>query len=173
MTGGAAYALSRKYTEETCNALGFVKGANCTIKNIVHQDGINTVTFEWTGTDGEKATRDMIVYDGTPIYVWESGNTYHYGDIAIYSAQFYRCIRENSDTQFDETKWNGIGAADGNYDIVQNSGLLPARFTAADRKLYYSIADGFFWLWDGLQWVSQEPKGLTSAQMNTLKSLLN
>ena len=150
-----SYILSRKYTDNSIVGLGAIKGANCTVKDIVHQDGINTVTFEWVGTDGTTKTRDMIVYDGTPIYVWESGNTYHYGDLAIYESQFYRCIVENSDITFDDTKWNEIGSPDGNYDLVQSRVLLPARFTAADRKLYFVIDECIFYLWDGTQWVAQ------------------
>ena len=65
-----SYILSRKYCDNAIVGLGAIRGANCTIDNIVHQDGINTVTFKWTGTDGTTKTRDMIVYDGTPIYVW-------------------------------------------------------------------------------------------------------
>lgn len=149
-----SYILSRKYTDMSIVGLGSIKGANCTIKDIVHQDGVNTVTFEWTGTDGTTKTREMSVYDGTPIYVWESGNTYHYGDLAIYESQFYRCIVENSDVTFDDTKWNEIGSPDGNYDIVQSKTLLPARFTAADRKLYFVIDECIFYLWDGYQWIA-------------------
>jgi hypothetical protein len=148
-----SYILSRKYTDNAIVGLGSIRGANCTIKDIVHQDGINTVTFEWEGTDGTTKTRDMVVYDGTPIYVWESGNTYHYGDLAIYESQFYRCIVENNDATFDSTKWNEIGSPDGNYDIVQSVNLLPARFTAADRKLYYVIDENCFYLWNGTAWV--------------------
>lgn len=150
-----SYILSRKYCDNAIVGLGSIRGANCTISNIIHQDGINTVTFKWTGTDGTEKTRDMIVYDGTPIYVWESGNTYHYGDLVIYESQFYRCITENHDTTFDDTKWNEIGSPDGNYDLVQSRALLPARFTAADRKLYFVIDECIFYLWDGTQWVAQ------------------
>ena len=150
-----SYILSKRYCDNAIVGLGTIRGANCTIDNIVHQDGINTVTFKWTGTDGTIKTRDMIVYDGTPIYVWESGNTYHYGDLAIYESQFYRCIVENSDITFDNTKWNEIGSPDGNYDLVQSKVLLPARFTAADRKLYFVIDECIFYLWDGTQWVAQ------------------
>lgn len=148
-----SYILSKRYCDNAIVGLGAIRGANCTIDNIVHQDGINTVTFKWTGTDGTTKTRDMVVYDGTPIYVWESGNTYHYGDLAIYESQFYRCIVENNDVTFDSTKWNEIGSPDGNYDIVQSVNLLPARFTAADRKLYYVIDENCFYLWNGTAWV--------------------
>lgn len=148
-----SYILSKRYCDNAIVGLGAIKGASAQIKDIVHQDGINTVTFEWEGTDGTKKTRDMVVYDGTPIYVWESGNTYHYGDLAIYESQFYRCIVENNDVTFDSTKWNEIGSPDGNYDIVQSVNLLPARFTAADRKLYYVIDENCFYLWNGTAWV--------------------
>lgn len=148
-----SYILSRQFTKQSLIGMGALKGSPCQVKNVVHQDGINTVTFEWEGTDGTTKTRDMVVYDGTPIYVWESGNTYHYGDLAIYESQFYRCIVENNDATFDSTKWNEIGSPDGNYDIVQSVNLLPARFTAADRKLYYVIDENCFYLWNGTAWV--------------------
>ncbi len=166
-------AAAKKFTRDTADAMGAVRGAPCTIKSSIHKDGQNIITFEWTGTSGAKQETTITVEDGTPIYVWTSGNTYHYGDLVIYSAQFYRCIVENSDTEFTETKWNAIGTADGNYSIVENSSLLPARFTAADRKMYYSIEDGEFWLWNGEEWALQQPESLTTAQKNALKALLD
>jgi hypothetical protein len=151
-----SYVLSRKYTDETAIEFGALKGAPCTIKSIVHQDGQNIVTFEWKNSDGETRSSEMRVLDGTPIYVWESGDHYNYGDLVIYSAMFYRCVVENSDVTFDSTKWAEIGGADSQYDIVENSSQLPPRFTAADRRMYYSIADRAFWLWNGEAWVLQE-----------------
>lgn len=163
-----SYALSKRYTDDTVIGLGYLKGASCTIKSIVHQDGINTVTFEWTATDGTTRTSEMIVNDGTPIYVWESGNHYNYGDLVIYESAFYRCISENSDITFNHLHWNEIGSPDGNYDIVESSAELPVRFTAADRKMYYSIADGYFWLWDGTTWVDQHPASISNAEIDAL-----
>jgi len=156
MNGTQSYALAKKYTDETAIQFGGLKGAPCTIKQIIHQNGRNVVTFEWINSSGDTRESEMIVNDGTPIYVWESGNTYKYGDLAIYESCFYRCIAENSDIEFDNTKWNEIGSPDGNYDIVQNSSMLPPVFTSADRKMYYSIEDENFWLWDGTQWIEQE-----------------
>ena len=151
-----SYVLSKKFTEDTVIGLGAIKGANCTIKSIVHQDGINTVTFEWTGTDGTVKTSEMIVNDGTPIYTWISGNHYLYGDLVIYASAFYRCIHENSDVTFDSSHWNEIGSPDGNYDIVESATELPPRFTSADRKMYYVIDEGAFYLWTGTEWELQE-----------------
>lgn len=116
---------------------------------------MNTIVFKWTADNGDVKRTTIEIEDGTPIYVWESGNTYHYGDLVIYASEFYRCITENSDTEFDGTKWNEIGSPDGNYDIVQTTDLLPARFTSADRKIYYVIADNNFYLWNGSEWVVQ------------------
>ena len=167
------YPASKKYTDESIVGLGAIRGANCTIKSIVHQNGQNIVTFEWEGTDGTKKTSEMIVEDGTPIYVWTSGNHYDFGDIVIYASCFYRCIVPNDDLEFTDLHWNEIGSPDGNYDIVSSSELLPVRFTPADRKMYYSIADAFFWLWNGYEWVSQEEKSLTEQQLNTLLAMLD
>lgn len=150
------YALSKKYTDETAIEFGGLKGAPCTIKSIVKQNGQNIITFEWKNSEGETRESILIVDDGTPIYEWTAGDTYKYGDLVIYESAFYRCIIENSDTVFDDTKWNEIGSPDGNYDIVQSSSLLPPRFTPADKKMYYSINDKYFWLWDGTKWIAQK-----------------
>lgn len=156
MNGTQAYVISKKYTDETAIQFGGLKGASCTIKSITHQNGRNIVIFEWKNDQGATRESEMIVYDGTPIYVWESGDHYNYGDLAIYESCFYRCIAANDDVEFDATKWNEIGSPDGNYDIVQNSSMLPPIFTAADRKMYYSIEDENFWLWNGSAWSEQE-----------------
>lgn len=150
------YALSKKYTKETAAQFGALKGAACTIKSIEHQNGQNIVTFQWRNNDDEVRESTMIVDDGTPIYTWTSGNRYKYGDLVIYASCFYRCIQENSDSVFDDKKWNEIGSPDGDYDIVQNSSLLPPRFTAADTKMYYCIEDELFYLWNGEKWVKQD-----------------
>lgn len=162
-----SYILSKKFTEDTVIGLGAIKGANCTIKSIVHQDGINTVTFEWTGTDGTTKTSEMIVNDGTPIYTWVSGNHYLYGDLIIYASAFYRCIHENSDITFDSSHWNEIGSPDGNYDIVESATGLPPRFTSADRKMYYVIDESAFYLWTGERWVLQE-RGISNEEIDAL-----
>lgn len=149
------YALSKKYTDETASQFGGLKGAPCKIKSIVKENGQNVITFEWKNDEGE--TRESILYvdDGTPIYTWTAGYEYEYGDLVIYTSQFYRCIVPNSDTVFDETHWNGIGSPDGNYDIVETTAELPVRFTASDRKMYFSIEEGIFYLWNGTEWEAQ------------------
>lgn len=168
-----AYSAPKKYTDNSILGItGALAGKNCVIESIVKNSGRNTVTFKWTADDNTVQRQTMIVDDGTPIYVWTPGDPYEYGDLVIYASCFYRCIVDNEDTEFDATKWNEIGSPDGNYDIVQDSTLLPERFTAADRKLYYSIDDELFWLWNGTEWVLQEVKALTNEQMTALLALL-
>ena len=135
--------------------MGAVKGAPCKIKKTEKIDGQNIITFLQTDNDGVDHESEIRIDDGTPIYIQISGNHYKYGDLVIYESSFYRCIQDNSDREFDNTKQNEIGSPDGNYDIVQNSSALPPRFTAADRKMYYSIENCAFQLWDGSKWVIQ------------------
>lgn len=161
------YALCKGYVRKTIDGLGYLKGKNCTIESIVHQDGVNKVTFKWTGDSGAVETRVMEVYDGTPIYVWEAGNTYKYGDLAIYESAFYRCIVANSDSTFDDTKWNEIGSPDGNYDIVRNKDYLPSRFTAADKKLFFAYEEDCFYFWNGFTWTQ---KFKTDSELNELST---
>ena len=162
------YALSKKYTNETAIQFGGLKGAPCKIKSIIKENGQNVITFEWKNDAGE--TRESVLYveDGTPIYTWTAGDEYIYGDLVIYASCFYRCITPNSDMVFDETKWNAIGTPDGNYDIVQDESLLPVRFTPADRKMYYAINQGVFYLWNGTEWVPQEPATISDDEIDAL-----
>ena len=99
--------------------------------------------------------------------IWLSGDHYKYGDLVIYSGAFYRCIVANSDITFDSTKWSEIGGADSQYDIVEDSSQLPTRFTPADRRMYYSIQDCAFWLWDGYRWSLQE-RAITDTEIMQL-----
>ena len=162
------YAVSKHYVNETIDGFGYLKGTPCTIKSIVKQNGQNIVTFEWKNDAGDTRESKMYVDDGTPIYVWTSGNSYKYGDLVIYESCFYRCITPNSDVIFDDTKWNEIGSPDGNYDIVQKESLLPTRFTPADRKMYYSIEDSVFLLWNGTKWVAQYPPTISNDEIDEL-----
>lgn len=157
LTSDQAYILSKKYTKDTAQEFGAVKGAPCTIKSIVHQNGQNIVTFEWTNSSGQTRESVMYVQDGTNVVEYVVGTTYHEGDIVLYENVFYRCrVPEYiAEPIMDKTKFTTIDSPDGNYDIVQNSTLLPSIFTSVDRKMYYSIEDEQFYLWNGSEWVIQ------------------
>ena len=109
----------------------------------------------------------MIVKDGTPIYSWESGESYDIGDIAIYNSAFYVCTVANSDTTFNPSKWNPIGSADSSFGIVDNTTLLPSGLSPTDRKLYYVINEATFYLWNGTIWEVQE-RDITNAEIDAL-----
>ena len=159
MSGFSAvtYAVSKKYTNETAAQFGGLKGAPCKVKSVIKENGQNIVTLQWENNDGDVRETKVYINDGTPIYTWEPGYSYQYGDLAIYQSCFYRCIVANSDSDFDDTKWNEIGSPDGNYDIVNTAADLPVRFTPADRKMYWCIDETIFYLWDGTKWVAQNP----------------
>lgn len=57
-------AVAKKYTDETANALGAVKGTPATVESITPVEGGNNVVFAWTGTDGTKQTQTMFVANG-------------------------------------------------------------------------------------------------------------
>lgn len=174
LNGQQALAISRKYTDQSIEGIsGVLAGKNCTIESQTHENGRNTVVFKWTADNGDIRHTTLVILDGTPIYEWQSGDHYDYSDLCIYASCLYRCITPNDDIEFDSTKWNEIGSPDGNYDIVQNSTLLPPIFTSADRKMYYSIEDEIFWLWDGTAWIPQQPKSFTTQQVNKIKAMFN
>lgn len=66
MKGIQAYALSKRFTRDTADAMGAVKGAPCEIVSMVHDDdtGITTITFSWTSKSGIEYTDSCEIYDG-------------------------------------------------------------------------------------------------------------
>ena len=162
------YALSKRYTDNSLIGIGALKGAPCKVASVIKKDGQNIITLRWTDDLGTDHDTKVYIDDGTPIYTWTPGSHYIYGDLAIYESCFYRCISENSDYIFDDTKWNEIGSPDGNYDIVATVADLPVRFTPADRKMYFVIDIGIFYLWDGTTWVPQEPAIISDEDIDAL-----
>lgn len=162
------YALSKRYTNETAAQFGGLKGAPCKVKSVVKENGQNIITLQQENDAGDTRETKFYVNDGTPIYTQEPNYSYEYGDLAIYASCFYRCITPNSDPVFDATKWNEIGSPDGNYDIVETATDLPVRFTPADRKMYYVIDEGIFYLQDGTKWVAQQPDTISDDDIDSL-----
>ena len=66
MKGLTAYSLSRKYTEDTADALGAVKGAPCQIDKIEYDEeaGTVTITFSWVGDSGQVQTDIAVLHNG-------------------------------------------------------------------------------------------------------------
>lgn len=170
MLAEEAYALSKSFTKKTVIGLGAIKGANCIVKSTEHKDGQTIVTFEWTSTDGSetKETTQIAINDGTPIYNYTPGDTYHYGDLCLYSGSFFRCIHEHvAPATMVDAYWDPIGNADGNYGMVDTKSSLPSRYTPADRKLFYVIDEARYYLWNGLLWEPQE-EAITNEEIDAL-----
>lgn len=174
LTGQQAFILANNYTNQSIEGIaGTLAGKNCTIESQTKENGVNTVVFKWTADNGDIRRTTITILDGTPIYEWQSGDSYEIGNLCLYSDVLYKCIEANEDDVFDPTKWIVIGGADGDYNIVANSEALPDTFTVTDRKMYYSIADEVFWLWDGSDWIAQQPKSFTIQQVNRIKAIFN
>lgn len=94
-------------------------------------------------------------YDGLPIYLWTSGSTYAVDDLVIKDNLMYICTVANSDVEWNSNHWSAIGSADGNYGIVDTYDNLPSGLTISDRKMYFVIDEGIYYLWDGSQWTPQ------------------
>jgi len=59
-----SYALSKKYTDDTVEGGGAIRGKNCIIKSIEDIEGGHRITFQWTLDNGEVQTDVMDVADG-------------------------------------------------------------------------------------------------------------
>lgn len=58
-------ALARKYTDESVEGVGTIKGKNCIIQSITPITGGNRVVFAWELDDGTAQTSTLDVMDGT------------------------------------------------------------------------------------------------------------
>ena len=59
-----SYILSKKYTDNTVDGLGGIKGAPCTVKSVVDIDGGKRITLEWESNSGVKQTQSFDIMDG-------------------------------------------------------------------------------------------------------------
>lgn len=109
ITAKQALVVSKKYTDDTVEGGGALKGKNCTIKSIVDITGGHRVTFEWTLDNGTVQTDTMDVMDGEEGPGLPEGGTVK------------QVIQKKSGTDFD-TEWINLADHD---DIVvkQNKNL--------------------------------------------------
>ena len=57
------------------------------------------------------------------------------------------------------------------FVIIENQSELPSYLGSKDRRMYFSVEDEQFFLWDGYKWVDEMAE-LTDEQMLTLKNML-
>lgn len=145
------YALAKKYTDNTVIGLGGLKGAPCKVKSVVKTDGRSVVTLEWKSDTGVVQTSEVYVNDG--VSVWISGRDYAVNDVVIKDDQLYICNTANSDITFNDSKWDVvISGGNSDFNIIDTLAERPASLPSTDRKIYYCIEDGNFYLWDGTKW---------------------
>ena len=77
MNGLQSYILSKKYTEQSLNGVGSLKGAPCTIKSTTETSEGTEVVFEWTGTDGTTETKTITIKNGVSITDIEINSNNH------------------------------------------------------------------------------------------------
>ena len=59
-----SYILAKKYTDNTVDGMGALKGAPCTVKSIENITGGKRITLEWESNSGVKQTQSFDVIDG-------------------------------------------------------------------------------------------------------------
>lgn len=59
-----SYALSKKYTKESLEGMGALKGKNCIISSIEPTENGNVITFSWVLDDGTQKTDSLFVMNG-------------------------------------------------------------------------------------------------------------
>lgn len=67
MNGSTAYNQAKKYTDQSLQGLGSIKGSNCTIKSTTEVEGGTEIVFEWVGNDGITQTDVIFVENGVSI----------------------------------------------------------------------------------------------------------
>ena len=62
-------AVSKKFTEDSLDGIGALKGAPCEILSIENNDdGTHTITYQWTSNSGKTLQDTMTVKDGASAY---------------------------------------------------------------------------------------------------------
>ena len=116
-------ALAKDFTKKTVDGLGALKGANAVITSITKENGISTVTFEWTGTSGTKETDSIQVKDGEELGISEEGgNVLIQKEDGLYVAEGAVVISPDENNAL-ESRENGLYAENkdlSNYVQIYN-----------------------------------------------------
>ena len=117
-------ALARKYTKDSLIGLGAVKGAPCTITNIIENPDEIIVTFGWEGTDGSSQSSTITIptgadgksleyeWDGTKLGVRVEGETnFTYTDLKGFSPSA-KVTKVDNKTTIEITDKDGTTSAE-------------------------------------------------------------
>ena len=122
-------AASKKYTKETVEGAGAIKGKNCTVDSITSITGGHRVTFKWTLDSGTVLTDTMDVMDGNDgvgiasvdidsnnhlIITYDNGGTHDAGELPGAPSTQVTTLPLPSATEVGKV-YQYIGASDSNY----------------------------------------------------------
>lgn len=122
-------AASKKYTKETVEGAGAIKGKNCTVDSITSITGGHRVTFKWTLDSGTVLTDTMDVMDGNDgvgiasvdidsnnhlIITYDNGGTYDAGELPEAPSTQVPTLPLPSATEVGKV-YQYIGASTGDY----------------------------------------------------------
>ena len=112
------YILSKKYTNDSLDGIGAVKGAPCRISKIEPIEGGNKITFAWTSNSGVESTNTLIVKDG------EQGNGIAKVEKikTVDLVDTYRMTFDDGST-FEYEVANGSSSGSGKIDIIKVNGV--------------------------------------------------
>ncbi len=157
MTGTVAYALSRKYTDDSLIGIGALAGAPCEVDNISNTVNTTTVTLKWEDTTVASHTSSFDVEDGIGIdnaYIDTKGDLI----ILLTDGSSVNCGKVNSQfTTMPIPSVYNVGA------ILQYVGTTTSDFT--NGYFYECVLDGGVY-----KWVQKavQPGGGGSSQVVTL-----
>ena len=121
MDGIIALNQAKKYTAESLDGLGALKGANCVIESVDTVPEGNRVTFSWTGISGTKETTTILVKNGED---GEQGN----GVVKVEKIKTvdlvdtYRMTFDDGST-FEYEVANGDSSLGGKINIIRVNGV--------------------------------------------------
>ena len=124
MTGLQAYVLSKKYTKQSLDGVGALKGAPCTIKSTTETDEGTIVVFEWTGTSGISQETTILVKNGKDGEKGADGN----GIVKVEKIKTvdlvdtYRMTFDDGST-FEYEVANGDSSLGGKINIIRVNGV--------------------------------------------------
>lgn len=138
MDAKLALAIAKKYTADTAEGAGAVKGKNCVIKSIEKIDGGNRITFQWNLDNGTVRTRTMDVMDGEEGRKGEKGDKGNQGQqgengkdgfspeirVSQNTQTAYKLNIKTKDSEFETPNLKGRGGETATNYSVTNENLI-------------------------------------------------
>lgn len=140
MTGTTAYALLKKYVDDTLVGMGALKGAPCEVQSINKVNGVTTVTLKWTDTTGTDHTESFDIEDGISIVSVEVNTA---GNLIIELSDGTKIDCGKINSQFTTLPTPGT---DNVGSILQYVGPTTSNYTKG--YFYECVLDGGVYKWE-------------------------